>query len=103
MKGLLTAMRKEYVKPTMESEEFVANEYVAVCIMITCKRGSGKCASPNSVITGYTSLEAYLGATSYAADELHKGQGHPRAAGTFPRFIANYTKKNKISLYQKHH
>ena len=31
---------------------------------------------------------------------LHKGQGHPRAAGTFPRFIANYTKKNKISLYE---
>ncbi|MGL5694744.1 MAG: amidohydrolase family protein [Peptostreptococcaceae bacterium] len=30
---------------------------------------------------------------------LHKGQGHPRASGTFPRFINNYTKENRISLY----
>ncbi|MGN0422060.1 MAG: hypothetical protein ACI4EY_04925 [Lachnospiraceae bacterium] len=29
-------MKKEYVKPVIESEEFVANEYVAACYRITC-------------------------------------------------------------------
>ena len=29
-------MRKEYVKPVMESEEFVSNEYVAACYTIDC-------------------------------------------------------------------
>ncbi len=32
---------------------------------------------------------------------LHRNQGHPRAAGTFPRLINEYVKKKKIlSLYQ---
>lgn len=29
-------MRREYVKPVMQSEEFVANEYVAACWTIHC-------------------------------------------------------------------
>ncbi len=29
---------------------------------------------------------------------FHSGQGHPRAAGTFPHFIKNYVKTGKISL-----
>ncbi len=29
-------MKKVYVKPVMESEAFVANEYVAACFKITC-------------------------------------------------------------------
>ena len=29
-------MRKEYVKPVMESEEFVSNEYVAACYWVDC-------------------------------------------------------------------
>jgi len=29
---------------------------------------------------------------------LNNGQGHPRAAGTFPRFIKNYVNTNRISL-----
>ena len=28
-----------------------------------------------------------------------KGQGHPRAAGTFPRFLAQYVRGGGISLY----
>lgn len=31
---------------------------------------------------------------------LHKGQGHPRAAGSFPRFLCNYVKTGKIELYE---
>lgn len=30
---------------------------------------------------------------------LDQGQGHPRAAGSFPRFLANYVRTGKISLY----
>ena len=30
---------------------------------------------------------------------LHKEQGHPRAAGTFPRLIDKYVKTGKLSLY----
>ncbi len=30
---------------------------------------------------------------------LNRGQGHPRAAGTFPRFIRNYVRTGRISLY----
>lgn len=29
-------MKREYVKPVIESEEFVANEYVAACWWVTC-------------------------------------------------------------------
>ncbi len=29
---------------------------------------------------------------------LHNGQGHPRAAGTFPRFLKNYVRTGKLSL-----
>ena len=30
---------------------------------------------------------------------LNQGQGHPRAAGTFPRFLAEFARKGTISLY----
>jgi len=36
-----------------------------------------------------------------ASDGVRNGdQGHPRAAGTFPRFISQYVKTSKISLYE---
>lgn len=31
---------------------------------------------------------------------LDKGQGHPRAAGAFPRFIAQFVRTGKVSLYR---
>ncbi|MBQ1270613.1 MAG: amidohydrolase family protein, partial [Clostridia bacterium] len=35
-----------------------------------------------------------------ASDGLvNNGQGHPRAAGTFPRFIAEFVRKGTLSLY----
>ncbi len=30
---------------------------------------------------------------------MHRGQGHPRAAGTFPRLIAGYVRTGRLSLY----
>lgn len=38
-RGSGTRMKREYVKPVIESEEFVANEYVAGCYIIKCKAG----------------------------------------------------------------
>ena len=29
-------MKKEYIKPVMESEMFVANEYISTCWLVTC-------------------------------------------------------------------
>jgi N-acyl-D-amino-acid deacylase len=34
---------------------------------------------------------------------LNQGQGHPRAAGSFPRFLAEFAKKGTISLYEAIH
>lgn len=34
-------MKKEYVKPVMEGEAFVANEYVATCYTIICDNNCG--------------------------------------------------------------
>ena len=31
---------------------------------------------------------------------LDRGQGHPRAAGTFPRLIASYVRTGRLSLYE---
>ena len=31
---------------------------------------------------------------------LSEGQGHPRAAGAFPRFIARYVKSGKLSMFE---
>ncbi len=31
---------------------------------------------------------------------MNKGQGHPRAAGSFPRFLAEFAKKGTLSLYE---
>lgn len=31
---------------------------------------------------------------------VDNGQGHPRAAGTFPRFLAEFARKGTVSLYQ---
>ena len=30
---------------------------------------------------------------------VHNGQGHPRAAGSFPRFLAEFSRKGELSLY----
>ena len=62
-------MRKEYVKPVMESEEFVSNEYVATCYLVTClgnkENGIPTCGSlklkeePNT--ESYDGYTAYIG------------------------------------------
>ena len=35
-------MKKTYVKPIMEMEGFVPNEYVAACYLVTCKLHTGE-------------------------------------------------------------
>lgn len=31
---------------------------------------------------------------------LNEGKGHPRASGTFPRYISKYVKSGKVSMYE---
>ena len=31
---------------------------------------------------------------------MNQGQGHPRAAGSFPRFLAEFSRKGELSLYE---
>ena len=69
-------MKKEYVKPIMESEEFAANEYVATCVDLTyycvndTQQGSHKnhCLLPKNssdqeatlAVKNWTDIETYL-------------------------------------------
>ena len=40
-------MKKEYIKPVMESEMFVANEYCAPCYLVECDKGESMIIKPN--------------------------------------------------------
>ena len=51
-------MRKEYVKPVMESEEFVSNEYVAACWTIICTN-SPSCGVAEVKTAGDSKPEGY--------------------------------------------
>lgn len=53
-------MRKEYVKPVMESEEFVSNEYVAACWTVACNECLGKEKGYENLKSGVTT-EKFLG------------------------------------------
>lgn len=64
-------MKKEYVKPVMESEAFVANEYCIACWTVTCQ--NPECGA---VEYGYNALknevttQSYLGKTT----SVHTGK-----------------------------
>lgn len=47
----------------------------------------------------YYAFSTRIGETTYDDGFLHNEQGHPRAAGTFPRLIDKYVKTGKLSLY----
>ena len=76
--GSGTRIKREYVKPVIESEEFVANEYVAACWHVSCpKEGSGllDCHYRSWDIKGFDSVGAYIDAHP-SVEELrliHKG------------------------------
>ena len=75
-RGSGTRMKREYVKPVIESEEFVANEYVAACWHVSCpKEGSGllDCHYQSWDIKGADSVEAYVDAHSSSGELIHKG------------------------------
>lgn len=48
-------MRKEYVKPSITSEEFVSNEYIAACWNISCNVPDGYGYIEKNGIPGYQS------------------------------------------------
>ena len=70
MKGLLIAMRKEYVKPVMESEEFVTNEYIAACWTFSCQH----CSYSNKIGGNYTENELDTCVNNYPEATIHSGR-----------------------------
>lgn len=56
-------MKREYVKPVIESEEFVANEYVAACWHVSCPHTEDfifACKYQDWDIKGFDSVGAYI-------------------------------------------
>ena len=49
----------------------------------------------------YYAFSTRICETTYDDGFLHNEQGHPRAAGTFPRLIDKYVKTGKLSLVIK--
>ena len=86
-------MKREYVKPVIESEEFVANEYVAACWWVTCAPttisflpqdpfGRHSACKGHSVRVGesepeLTRLDGALGNNWYRANINGKETHHP--------------------------
>lgn len=50
-------MKKAYVKPVMESEAFVANEYVAACYTVRCKECGAYQEGYDSLNEGVTEMD----------------------------------------------
>lgn len=71
-------MKREYVKPVMESEAFVANEYVAACWVVECDKDGIEgafCFYGENLVKGgdkYKALDDYL--KYNASGSLHKGK-----------------------------
>ena len=66
-------MRKEYVKPVMESEEFISNEYVATCWTLDCTKCDGYLE---------TRSDAYSEGPMLYEDNLWNSMGETKSACT---------------------
>lgn len=71
-------MRKEYVKPSITSEEFVANEYIAACWNIKCNVPYGYGYIEKNGISGYQSGlrngDQYI-ASGRGCNTVHEAKG----------------------------
>ena len=71
-------MRKEYVKPSITSEEFVANEYIAACWNIKCNVPYGYGYIEKNGIPGYQSGlrngDQYI-ASGRGCNTVHEAKG----------------------------
>jgi len=78
-------MKKPYVKPVMECEEFVPAEYVAACYSIECRWKASGC---NEVYTfrymenGSTGIGTYMGNSTFTFTTANKCKlGHMNVTG----------------------
>lgn len=67
-------MRKEYVKPSITSEEFVANEYIAACWNIRCNVPYGYGYYETNGKPGYQSDDVYIAGGS-GCKKMHEARG----------------------------
>lgn len=69
-------MRREYVKPVMQSEEFVANEYVAACWKMKCNVPYGFGYYEKNGVTGYQrGKDQYIAGGAKGCDEDYVAHG----------------------------
>ncbi len=69
-------MRREYVKPVMQSEEFVANEYVAACWKMNCNVPYGFGYYEKNNVKGYQrGKDQYIAGDAKGCDEDYVAHG----------------------------
>lgn len=87
-------MKRTYIKPFMESEEFVTNEYVAACFFPVCNRWGCEYNDDKSIeIKGENlqmAIDNYLEAHGGGNDTLHGNKEHNLASWPFHEEEGNY-------------
>lgn len=88
-------MKRTYIKPFMESEEFVTNEYVAACFNVSC--GRNLCNYETFTIKGndeQSAIATYLHDINGGNDSFHPGDPEHKYAtgiiGTSPEETDEY-------------
>lgn len=92
-------MRREYVKPVMQSEEFVANEYVAACWTIHCNvpYGTGYLETNGQadLQTGKNNPDRKLVENAWGCNEKHEAHGIDAAGPSANAYWVTGSGKNK--------
>lgn len=106
-------MKRTYIKPFMESEEFVTNEYVAACFNVSCSEygdGLTDCHYESFLIKGtdrQSAIDALLQENDGGNDSFHQGtSGHygvilPESQGEYyhkPRIATGNWNHHKLNI-----
>lgn len=85
---------KKYIKPVMESESFVANEYIGACWTITCH---GQCKVGSFVTTDTTLYEDITKSQSSGNNYIYTGTLKDKEASQCESFTQNSDKPDWVT------
>lgn len=68
-------MKKEYVKPSISGEEFVANEYIAACWSIKCNVPWGFGYFERNGKSGYQKGDIFIAGPGAGCGTMHEASG----------------------------